>query len=320
MKPFAIIAAASSSVRPRDPRDRPTRRLQPRRRRGRLPARPRDPADVGTDDPGGRAELVRWRKTVVKHDAFACGASGSATRRSPTTAGSASARRHPGSPTTRRHSTSGCTSAARPRRAEAAKDPGAAAQGGGLLVSRGRPDHWPELHEGQPLPARGRARRCVGERPRSTGARNASDSCRFSPTRPATWPARARFVDCSATSGAGFTAARLRSLRAASAARKTRATPAPSREATRPADDRMLVGRWVHDGRAMSGTPGTGGPAPHGREDRDPAGGRASGVSARFGRRAETLAVRIGRPGRRLEPALPRASGPLTNAMMSRDV
>jgi hypothetical protein len=67
-----------------------------------------------TKAPTTRAvELARWLKTVVKHEAFHCGASGRATRRSPTTASSGSGPPRLALSTTRWSAMSGC---ARPPR------------------------------------------------------------------------------------------------------------------------------------------------------------------------------------------------------------
>ena len=103
--------AAAGSARRADPGHRPALRGHPRGRRGRLPARLRDPADEGPQR--REEELIPWLKTVVKHEAFALRRQRD--RHSPVTddGGLGDRGTPPRSPTIRPSGSSGCARAPR---------------------------------------------------------------------------------------------------------------------------------------------------------------------------------------------------------------
>ena len=147
---------AARPARCPDPRDRSPLRRQPRRRRGRLPARPRDPAHQGADHARGRA------RAVAEDGGQARGLRPAPPARAPY---AGDRRRRAGRARDRpvRHPRAGrALRAAQPERrgaepTQAPGDPLPGAARAGTLVPRDLQRDRLHLHQGEPLPDRGPA-------------------------------------------------------------------------------------------------------------------------------------------------------------------
>ena len=142
---------AARSSRRADTRDGASLRRHAGGRRGRLPARDRDPADEGAQHARGRAH------PVAQDGGEARGLRAAAPARA-TLAGDRRRRAARPPRPRRRDSRAGrapraaATGRRGARSPEAARDPGARAEGGGVLVSRDLRDDGLVVHEGEPPP------------------------------------------------------------------------------------------------------------------------------------------------------------------------